>query len=358
MKSLSVIAATLFAALLSLGMVPSALANDMNAVLIPERNKAEGHFIAVKNVELRYPAGSGIASQLDDKTHRVQFTISGAMNSTENGISNAISAFNAAMIGAGSPVQVTEMRLTYTGVVKGGPTSTLISYKIEAVPLMERFVLSENTGEEGVSEIVDLEWRGIHVTQPIVVTPSENVEGVDGEMEINMPIGLIEELYPDLAQEIQSTNAMEIFGDPILDFEAFDQTIDTWHFLFDPSGSLVESSAFFREESGAKVVSIYSLGESSFREGTFEAEEHDVTANIGGAEVLVHSQVPAPSGQIQVAGFSNADVSQPDAEFATVTADAPEGFSTATGGFPIQVLLVLGGMMGAIAVFILWKARK
>jgi hypothetical protein len=28
------------------------------------------------------------------------------------------------------------------------------------------------------------------------------------------------------------------------------------------------------------------------------------------------------------------------------------------GGFPIQVLLVLGGMMGAIAVFIRFKARK
>jgi LPXTG-motif cell wall-anchored protein len=31
---------------------------------------------------------------------------------------------------------------------------------------------------------------------------------------------------------------------------------------------------------------------------------------------------------------------------------------TSTGGFPIQVLLVLGGMMGAIAIFILFKARK
>ncbi|MDF2769688.1 MAG: hypothetical protein K0S91_2523, partial [Nitrososphaeraceae archaeon] len=32
--------------------------------------------------------------------------------------------------------------------------------------------------------------------------------------------------------------------------------------------------------------------------------------------------------------------------------------ATATGGFPIQVLLVLGGMMGAVAVFVLLKARK
>jgi hypothetical protein len=165
-------------------------------------------------------------------------------------------------------------------------------------------------------------------------------------------------LYPELAQQIEGSGAAEIFNDPILDFEKFDQRMDTWHFLFDPSGSLVETSSFFREESGARVVSIYSLGESSFREGTFKAEEKDAEANLMGGTVGVHSQVPAPSGQIQISGFSKVDVSQPEAEVASVSVEAPAGASTATGGFPIQVLLVFGGMMGAIAIFILIKARK
>jgi len=336
-KSLPVIVATLLATLISFSIIPHAFANDMNAVLVPERNKAEVNYVAFKNIELRYPAGSAIATQLDGKTDRVNFTIEGGTNSIDNGISSAISAFNAAMVAAGSPVQVTQLKLTYTGVIKGGPTNTLISYKIEAFPIMEHFVISQ--GSEGglTGDIVDLEWRAIRITQPI---------------------GLIQAKYPNLAQQISSSPAAEIFNDPILNFQRFNQKIDTWHFLFDPSGSIVESSAFFRESSGAKVVSIFSLGESSFREGTFEAEEKDVKANIGGADVQVHSQVPAPSGQIQVAGFAKADSSKPDAEFLLVTKDAPEGFNTATGGFPIQVLLVLGGMMGAIAVFILWKARK
>ncbi|MER3407864.1 MAG: hypothetical protein C4292_03595 [Nitrososphaera sp.] len=325
----------------------------MNAVLVPERNKAEVNYVAFKNIELRYPAGSAIATQLDGKTDRVNFTIEGGTNSIDNGISSAISAFNAAMVAAGSPVQVTQLKLTYTGVIKGGPTNTLISYKIEAFPIMEHFVISQ--GSEGglTGDIVDLEWRAIRITQPIQVNAPDI-----GKIEINQPIGLIQAKYPNLAQQISSSPAAEIFNDPILNFQRFNQKIDTWHFLFDPSGSIVESSAFFRESSGAKVVSIFSLGESSFREGTFEAEEKDVKANIGGADVQVHSQVPAPSGQIQVAGFAKADSSKPDAEFLLVTKDAPEGFNTATGGFPIQVLLVLGGMMGAIAVFILWKARK
>ena len=353
-KSLSAVLATVFATLLTFSVVPSAFANDMNASLIPERNKAEGNFIGVMNVELRHPAGSAIASQLGEETKRIKFTLEGGSNSTDNSISNAIAAFNAAMADAGSPVQVTSMRLTYTAVVKPGETSTLISYKIEAHPTMEGFVISEGTEQGLTGDIVDLEWRGIHVTQPIVLEAPDL-----GEIEVNRPIGLIQVLYPELAEQIESSPAAEIFNEPILDFEKFDQSMETWHFLFDPSGSLAESSAYFREESGAKVVSIYSLGESSFREGTFEAEERDVSANIGGSEVQVHSQVPAPSGQIQVAGFSNNDKDAPeDAEFAIVTKETPPDVQTATGGFPIQVLLVFGGMMGAIAVFILLKARK
>ncbi|MGH9985520.1 MAG: hypothetical protein ACRD8W_16380, partial [Nitrososphaeraceae archaeon] len=73
--------------------------------------------------------------------------------------------------------------------------------------------------------------------------------------------------------------------------------------------------------------------------------------------VVVSSTTPATSAQITIAGFSNIQKSG-DQEFAVVTQEAPSGSVTATGGFPIQVLLVLGGMMGAVAVFVLIKTRK
>jgi hypothetical protein len=327
----------------------------MNAALIPEQDKAEGNFIAFNTVTLRYPAGSAIANELDGVKERFKFTLEGSTNSTDNGMAGAIEAFNRATVEAGSPAHVTNMRLTYTGEVSGTATSAAVSVIVELVPDFENYVLNKDDAS-ATGDIVDLEWRGIHVTEPIVLRPG--TEQVQGEIQINSPLGLLEYTHPELAAQIASSTAAEIFNEPILDFEKFNQKMDTWHFLFDPSGSLVESSAYFREESGAKVVSIYSLGESSFREGTFEAEEKDADANIGGTEVKVHSQVPPPSGQIQIAGFSNVDVTQADAEFSVVTKETPEGVQQATGGFPIQVLLVFGGMMGAIAVFILLKARK
>lgn len=352
MKSLSAVAAVI-AAVLAFSAIPGAFANDMNAIIVPQTDKGELHYIGVKNITLRYEAGSAAANALSGEDTRVTHTISGNVSSQDSGVISAITAFNRALLDKGSPAQVSELRLIYTATIKPSETSTLISYKIEAIPTTSKFVLGAGSNEAGASQIVDLEWRGILVNEPIMV----NVPSY-GEMDINRPMGLMHAVYPEVAEQIEASQAAEIFDEPILDFIKFDQKMDSWHFLFDPSGSLVETSAFFREESGAKVTSIYSLGESSFREGTFEAEEKDATTTIAGTNVAVHSQVPAPSGQIQIAGFSNLDVSQPDAEIASVSPEAPEGFTTATGGFPIQVLLILGGMMGAIAIFILWKARK
>lgn len=352
MKSLSAVAAVI-AAVLAFGAIPGAFANDMNAIVVPQTDKGELHYIGVKNITIRYEAGSAAANAFGDEETRVSHTISGNTTSEDPGVISAITAFNRALLDKGSPVQVSGLRLIYTAAIKPSETSTLISYKIEAILTAAKFVLGAGSNEAGASQIVDLEWRGILVNEPILVDVPNY-----GQMDINRPIGLMQAVYPEVAEQIESSQAAEIFDEPILDFVKFDQKMDSWHFLFDPSGSLVETSAFFREESGAKVTSIYSLGESSFREGTFEAEEKDSTATIGGTSVAVHSQVPAPSGQIQMSGFANVDVSQPDAEIASVSPEAPEGFTTATGGFPIQVLLILGGMMGAIAVFILWKARK
>jgi hypothetical protein len=328
----------------------------MNGSLVPEHNRGEGHFIGVKNVSLRYPAGSAVAQAFGQDGFndvRITHSVNGTATSQDSGVISAITAFNRALLDKKSPTQVTEMRLTYTAVIKPSETSTLISYKLEAVPILEHFVLGDGNLEGLTSKIVDLEWRGIHVTEPIILELPTY-----GAIDVNRPIGLFEKLYPELANDIKASTGAEIFNDPILDFGRFDQKMDTWHFLFDPSGSLVETSSFFREESGARVVSIYSLGESSFREGTFEAEEQDADAEISGTQVAVHSQVAAPSGQIQISGFSKVDVTQPEAEIASVSVEAPAGASAATGGFPIQVLLVFGGMMGAIAIFILFKARK
>jgi hypothetical protein len=329
--------------------VTQAYAADLAAALNPEGGTSEASFVGVRTVTLEYPAGSSLAQVLDGQNQRVEFSLNGtAAEQNDTGISGLIAALNRAFVQAESPVQASQAEVSYLGVLRGGPTSTVISYRTEIMPTLESFVLQ---GGEGAGQVVDLEWRGITVSEPLVVNAPDF-----GQININSPLGLLQLLYPSLAQQFENSQAREVLNEPILNFADFNAPMTTWHVLFDPVGTY-GGNVGLEETGGANALSVYSLGESSLREGAHGIEEKTATATIDGTNVNVQSTTPPPSGQIQIAGYSSAQESA-GAWHAVVTADAPEGVQTSTGGFPIQVLLVLGGMMGAIAIFILFKARK
>jgi hypothetical protein len=325
-------------------------AADLSAALNPETNSSKASYVGVRTLTLEYPAGSSIAQILDGQNKRIEFSLNGTANGQDNtGMSSLITALNRALVQADSPVQASQAEVSYSGVLRGGPTSTLISYRIELQPTLEKYVLEGGPGQ--TSQVVDLEWRGITINEPLVV----NAPDV-GQININYPIGLLQTLYPELAQKFENTQAMGVMNEPILNFNDFNAPMSSWHVLFDPVGAY-GGSVGLSGTGGAKALSVYSLGESSLREGAHGVEEKAATATIEGVNANIQSTTPPPSGQIQIAGYSNAQESG-GAWHAVVTAEAPEGAVTSSGGFPIQVLLVLGGMMGAIAIFILFKARK
>ena len=350
MKYFTLVLSGILAILLVSVFVTQAYAVDLAGTLTPERGTSTASFVGVRSVTLEYPAGSSVAQALDGQNQRVGFSLNGtATGQNDTGMSGLLAALNRAFVQADSPVQASQAVVSYSGVVRGGPTSTVISYRTEIQPTLESFVLQ---GGEGSGQgVVDLEWRGIAINEPLIV----NAPDV-GQININSPMGLLEVLYPALAQKFENTQAVEVLNEPILNFAEFNAPMSSWHFLFDPVGTY-GGAVGLEETGGANAMSVYSLGESSLREGAHGIEEKTATATIDGANVNVQSTTPPPSGQIQIAGYSSAQESG-GAWHAVVTADAPEGVQTSTGGFPIQVLLVLGGMMGAIAIFILFKARK
>ena len=350
MKYFTLVVSGILAVLLISVFVTQAYAVDLSAALNPAEDTGEASYRGVRSITLEYPAGSSLAQELNGQNQRIEFSLNGTSTGQDDtGMSGLIAALNRALVQADSPVQASQAVVSYSGVVRGGPTSTVISYRIDLQPTLERIVLQG--GEDNQTDrVVDLEWRGIAINEPLVV----NAPDV-GQININYPIGLLQALYPSLAQKFEGTQAMEILNQPILNFEEFNVPMNTWHVLFDPVGAYGGSVGL--ETGGAQALSVYSLGESSLREGAHTIEEMDATATIDGATVNVHSTTPPPSGQIQIAGYSDHRESG-GAWYSIVTAEAPEGAQTSTGGFPIQVLLVLGGMMGAIAIFILFKSRK
>src|SRR5205807_1604200 len=131
--------------------------------------------------------------------------------------------------------------------------------------------------------VIDLEWRKVSLRLPVYITDSKL-----GKVDINHPIGILKAKFPDLASKLESTGASDIMNSPILDFSAFNVGMDRWHFLFDPTGNLVESSSYLRGSTTSKVVSVFALGESSFREGTFVSVDKSVPVTIDGTNVVVH----------------------------------------------------------------------
>lgn len=346
-KYFATVLSGIIAALLISSLVLQAYAADLSASLVPQTDNAKVSYIGVKTVTIRYPEGSSLAQELNGKNERIQFELNGTTSSQdESGMSEVISAVNRAFIAAQSPVQVEQAAIIYTAVLRGGPQSTLISYRVDLQPTLERYLITTDSS----GDIIDLEWRGIVVQEPLVVTAPDI-----GRININYPIGLLEALYPSIAEKLANSPASTVLEDPILNFDDFNAPMGSWHRLFDPVGTYGTSVGL--DTGGAKALSVYSLGESSLREGAHTETEKDADATIDGAQVNVHSTTPPPSGQITIAGYANHQENE-GAEFAIVTAEAPAGAQTSTGGFPIQVLLVLGGMMGAVAIFVLLKARK
>ena len=329
-----------------MGFVCQAFAVQMTAVLVPSKDSSQPVFTGVRFITLKYDPGSPLSKLLNGKSEHVTFTMKG----TAGGMSRVVSAFNNAIATQKqSPVRIENGTLSYSADLIGQQDSAQLSYKVDFNPTMSNFVLQK--GPQGT--VVDLDWRSIAVNDPLILNAPKY-----GMMSVNYPIGLLQAIHPDLARQFLNSKSAAIMNAPLFNFQPVGIPMDRWHFLFDPTGSLAGvAGSGFTEQGGARAVSIYSLGESSFREGTFTEQTSDSTATIANTPVQIHSSTPPPSAQLQIAGFAKTQKSANN-ELAFVSTQAPEGTVTATGSFPLQVLLVFGGMMGAVAVFVLVKSRK
>jgi hypothetical protein len=335
------------AVLLVAGFANQAYAAQINASLIPEFDRAAGSFIGVKFVQMRYERGSSVADLFNGKTERIEFSITGTNSS---GIDKLIAAANRALLKVNSPVQITSANLTYSGVVRGEVDKLTLTYNVEFVPTFSGFKIDKNAAD---NIPMDINWRGFVIDGPVLVDSPEH-----GMVNVNQPIGLLTLVSPEFAERlVSSSEVRQIMEEPILDFsEIGAMPMERWHWLFDPTWSQASTGSILRGEGigSAKVMSVYSLGECSIREGCPPPKEGDATVSIDGTPLQVHISTPQPNSQIEIAGFTSIEKAGGQ-EMIRVKMDNP---SLSIPPFTMQVLLVLGGMMGAIAFFVLFKSRK
>src|SRR5581483_6661597 len=311
MRPLLVVA--LFAILLA-GFVLPAHAADLDAKIDTTVDNASATFTAVKTITMKYEQGGSISNQLNGKNDKIEFTISGT--ASDPNMAGLIQANNKVLLESNSPVRVASATVHYIATLKGGPSSAQMLVKVEYQPTIQKFVMLKEDAQTG-GDIIDLQWRAFKIDGPIKVNSGTKY----GEININQAIGALEALYPDLASKLSSSGAQAVLTEPVMDFTKFNIPMTNWHFLFDQVGT---------NESGvARALSVYSLGESSFREGTFEAQETTGSASIDGQTIAINSQTPPPSGQITIAGYSKLQGSAGQ-EYATVTKEVPSAATTTT----------------------------
>jgi hypothetical protein len=328
-----------------------AYANQLDALLLPDKDSSNAEFAGVRFITLQYTQGSALAKILNGTNERIEFSLNGTFNGTQgNGMDKVIQAINNAMLEKRSPVTIENASLRYFATVKGYPDMAQLSYNIEFKPTLTKYVL-QKAGENNEPAIVDLEWRDITIKGPLMVKAEQY-----GTVNINQPVGLLQLLYPELTQKLLGSEAKEIIEDSIMNFDRFGLSMKSWHYLFDVTGKQLERYGVFREGEGG-TVSIHSIGESSFREGTYLPVERDATAKIDEAELKIHASTPPPSGQITITGYSSVQEKN-IAEYSLVYPNSPGGIGLEIFGFQFMVLLVFGGMMATIAVFVLFKAKK
>lgn len=323
---------------------------QLEAGISPSQNVADASFNGDRIITLKYPINSTMAQILDGNKNSISFSLNSS--DSENGVQEILEQINSILLSQKqSLVEFENATIDYRASVNGGPTTATISYSVNLHPTITNLVTESNGTSTAV---LDIDWRGIIIEEPLVVNTSDY-----GQIDINHPLGGLEKLAPEVAAKIENTTLAPSFETPILDFEEFGVSMNNWHFLFDATGAQAGAAGygFSVAEGGSEIVSIYSLGESSFREGTHTVKETSASATIDGVNVDVNGLTAPPSGQMQIGGFSQIQQIG-NTEHLFVSSEAPQGVATSTGGFPIQVLLVFGAMMAGVAVLVLVKARK
>ncbi|MFY3741845.1 MAG: hypothetical protein HMLIMOIP_002305 [Candidatus Nitrosomirales archaeon] len=333
------------------GFLTPAFAVQLDTLLMPAKNTGEAFYKNVDIVYIEYPNGGKVKSELENVNDQISFT---ADKSTP-GVQELIDKINQKLVKERkSPAIIEDLKIDYRATLEGEGDRAVLERLLKLNAKVTNFVINAGSAEEGT--LIDLNWRGFKLDEPAVIKTEEY-----GDVDINLASGYFYARQPEIMKILGNSDAVKVLNKPSIDFTEFtDLTLDKWHWSFDPTGSIKESENFgFTETGGAKVITFFALGEGSIREGIHRETITEVDVAVDGEQYKVRNTTPPSAASIQILGYATQSIQGSD-EGAVVFENAPEGGTgkSYTGGFPITVLMVMGGMLGAIAGFVLWRANK
>ncbi len=333
----------LFTGLLIIGSGGSVWGAQLDASIIPDDESSKVKMTYQRVLSIVYDDGGELADLLRGQS----WEITANADLSDPGVQNLMNQLNQKLASDGSNTHISDLDVEYVARLNGKSVTTLIDYKIVLHPTLTDYNIRQYSANS--PSLVDINWRGLTADSPVVI---------DG-IEINFPGSAIESQSPEVFSIISGTEADSILGAHLINADGIrDQPIGNWHKLFDPTGISSDASQFgLSEEIAGFVVTTYTMGESSIREGRQVEKEVEVHI-MKDKEYIVRSVESADSANLAVIGFANIDVLD-NAEILGVTPEAPEDFgSTTGGGFPIMIIYGMAGMAGVGAIAVLFMSSR
>jgi len=344
-KTITVIAFLSFFIVIS-GLSPVFASSQLEVTIDPNSDTAYAKMTYQRSINIDYSDGGNLAETMNGKTEKISFTAISSNPSVQSLIANLNSYFAS----QGSQANVSDLSLEYKSVLTGRSTSMSVDYTIILRPTIENIVIKHGSGNNPT--LLDADWRGFGAVGPVVInTPTY------GDVEINLPISSFEKFTPSLALSLKASDAAELLYTRLMDGDEIKaQPIGNWHFLFDPTGIGVDAAQFGFQT--GSVISSFTMGESSLREGLIREQIHQATF-ASDKVYQVTSFESSGNASIDIIGFANRDTLG-TSEIFGVTPNAPEGYATtSTGEFPAFILYGMAGMaaVGGAAIMIISQRK-
>jgi len=332
-----------FTGLLIIGSSSSVWAAQLDARLIPDAESADIKITYQRNIWIGYNEGGQLADELRGKSWEIEVMA----DSSNPGVKDLIQKINQKITSDGSSARITDLKVEYTSGLIGRGTNTSIDYKIVLYPTLSFYNIRQFSPSS--PSLVDMGWRGITTTGPIVI---------DG-VEINLPISSLKSQEPAAYDIIAGTEGETLMSRHLINADGIrDQPLSNWHFLFDPTGINVDAGTFGLDESiTGFVVSGYTMGESSIREGR-QVEKEFSAEFTKDRPYEVRTVESADSANLHLIGFAAVDIIE-GVEFFGVTPTSPEGYATTSSGeFPVMIIYGMAGMAGIGTIAILFISSR
>lgn len=324
------------------GISPVFASSQLEVTIDPNSDTAYAKMVYQRSISIDYSDGGKLAETMNGKSEKISFTAI----ASNPGIESLIAKLNSYFASQGSQANISDLSLEYKSTLTGRATSMSVDYTIILRPTIENIVIKHGFGNDPT--LLDADWRGFGALGPVVInTPTY------GDVEINLPISSFEKFTPSLALSLKASDAAELLYTRLMDGDEIKaQPIGNWHFLFDPTGIGVDAKQYGFET--GTVISSFTMGESSLREGLIREQIHEAKF-VSDKTYKVTSFESSGNASIDILGFANRSTLGPSEIFG-VTPNPPEGYATtSTGEFPAFILYGMAGMaaVGGVAIMII-----